>query len=177
MLGKQMGKAKSGKEAKDPLALFKAAAYKDEEGFVFPSVCFKAAAVACANDIEMKQTEMRRAFFVLGEFVKIEAPPLTKFTEWDLKYKDQLEWEHNRGCSMRCDNVRNATGVADLRFRAWFPIWETTLRIELNESIITLEQLMMLLTVAGFGNGVGEWRPGSRESKTGTFGRWKISGT
>ena len=176
MLAKQMGEAKAGKVNKEPLALFKEAAYRDEDGFIFPSVCFKAAAVACANDIEMKQTEMRRAFHVCGEYVRIEAPAITKpVTEWDEKFKKDLVWEHKHGCSMRCDSVRLASGVADLRFRAWFPQWQTVLRIDYNESIISLEQLLMLYTVAGFGNGVGEWRPGSKESKTGTYGRWKLN--
>lgn len=176
MLAKQTGEAKAGREKKDPLALFKESYYSDKDGFLMPSVCFKAAAVACANDIEQKQTEMRRAFHVRNEFVRIDAPPITSpISEWDSKHAKELVWEHQHGCSMRCDPVRNATGVADLRFRSFFPTWSVTLEIDFNEAIISLEQLMMLYNVAGFGNGVGEWRPGSKESKTGTFGRWRIA--
>lgn len=177
MLGKQMGEAKAGKEPKDPLALFKESYYADKEGFIFPSVCFKAAGVNCANDIEEKQTEMRRAFFVLGDWVRIEAEPLRRvdWSEWDHKYAKDLEWEHEHGCSMVHAMVRNASGVADIRFRACFPQWKATLPIEFNEAIISLEKLMMLMTVAGFGNGVGEWRPASKESKTGTHGRWRLA--
>jgi hypothetical protein len=176
MLGKQMGEAKAGKEPKDPLALFKESYYSDKDGFIFPSVCFKAAGVNCANDIEEKQTEMRRAFFVLGDWVRIEAPPLEKehWSEWDHKYAKDLKWEHEHGCSMVHAMVRNASGVADIRFRSCFPVWKATLPVEFNEAIITLEKLMMLMTVAGFGNGIGEWRPASKESKTGTHGRWRL---
>lgn len=176
MLGKQMGEAKAGKEPKDPLALFKESYYADKEGFTFPSVCFKAAGVNCANDIEEKQTEMRRAFFVLGDWVRIEAEPLKKedWSEWDHKHEKDLKWEHEHGCSMVHAMVRNASGVADIRFRSCFPHWKATLPIEFNEAIISLEKLMMLMTVAGFGNGIGEWRPASKESKTGTHGRWKL---
>lgn len=176
MLGKQMGEAKAGKEPKDPLSLFKDSYYKDKDGFIFPSVCFKAAGVNVANDVEEKQTEMRRAFFVLGEWVRIESPPLAKehWSEWDTKYAKDLKWEHEHGCSMVHAMVRNASGVADIRFRSCFPSWKVTLPIEFNESLITLEKLMMLFTVAGFGNGVGEWRPASKESKTGTYGRWRL---
>lgn len=181
MLDKQTGEATAGKEPKNPLELFKQAAYRDDKGFLFPAVCFKAACVSCANDIEEKQTEMRRAFFVRGdvggEFVRIMAPPITSpVTEWDSTYKQDLEWEHAHGCSMRMDPVRNASGVADLRFRAFFPVWSIQLRIDFNKNMLTLEQLLMLFTAAGFGNGVGEWRPGAKQSKTGTYGRWKIAG-
>lgn len=174
MLAKQMGEAASGKEPKDPLQLFKDSYYADKDGFLFPSICFKAACVASANDIEFKQTEMRRAFHICGEFVRIDAPPITEMSEWDSKYAKELKWEHERGCSMRCDPVRNASGVADLRFRSFFKTWRVTLRTDYNAAMITEEQLLMLLTVAGFGNGVGEWRPGSKMSKTGTWGRWKL---
>jgi hypothetical protein len=177
MLGKQMGEAKAGKEPKEPLALFKDSYYKDEEGFIFPSVCFKAAGVNCANDIEEKQTEMRRAFFVLGDWVRIESGPLEKkdWSEWDYKYEKDLTWEHEHGCSMVHAMVRNASGVADIRFRSCFPHWKATLYVEFNEAIISVDKLLMLFTVAGFGNGIGEWRPASKESKTGTHGRWRIA--
>lgn len=180
MLSKQTGEASAGKELKDPLQLFKQSSYKDRDGFLFPAVCFKAACVSCANDIEEKQTEMRRAFHVHGdvggEFVRIIAPPITEpITEWDAKYRSELEWEHSHGCSMRMDPVRNASGVADLRFRSFFPTWSMKLRIDFNRNILSLEQLLMLFTVAGFGNGVGEWRVGAKQSKTGTYGRWKIA--
>lgn len=175
MLEKQTGEAKAGREKKDPLGLFKESAYRDENDFLFPTICFKAAGVNSSNDIDLKQTEMRRAFHIRGEFVKLVCPPLKgPISEWDRKFADKLKWEHERGCSMRCDPVRNASGVADLRFRSFFPEWQTTLTIDFNESIISLEQLLMLLTVAGFGGGVGEWRPASKESKTGTFGRFRV---
>ena len=186
MLDKQEGKAKSGKTPKKPLDLFKDSYYRDKNGFLMPSICFKAAGVNCANDIEEKQTEMRRAFFVNGiqcpgisgnMGVRIVAPPLAEenFSEWDIKHKSELKWEHSLGCSMTHAMVRNASGVADIRFRACWPVWTATLEIEFNESIISLEKLLMLFTVAGFGNGVGEWRPASKESKTGTMGRWKLA--
>lgn len=184
MLDKQMGKASAGKTAKDPLSLFKDSYYRIGDHLCIPAVCFKAAGVNCANDIDQKQTEMRRAFFTNGiiddkinlDWVKIECPPLDKadYTEWDEKYEKDLKWEHSQGCSMVHRMVRNATGVADIRFRASFPKWSVNISVDYNESIISLENLLMLMNVAGFGNGVGEWRPASKESKTGTFGRWEV---
>ncbi len=175
LLEKHRGKATAGKSDKDPLQLFKDAYYADGEGFLFPSVCFKAAAVNCANDIDLKQTEMRRAFHVCGEFVRIEAPPIkTPLTDLDREFVKEIKWEHEHGCSMRSDPVRNANGNPDIRIRAWFPTWRTKLKVQFNESIISLERLLMLFRAAGFGNGVGEWRPASKESKTGTFGRFRL---
>lgn len=178
LLAKHMGTAEAGKVNKVPLQLFKDSYYANTQGFLFPSICFKAACVACANDIELKQTEMRRAFHVCDEFVRIEAPPLEplEMEEWDHTFAKELEWEHARGCSMRARPVRNTTGVIDIRIRAHFPKWKATLHIDYNTAMISREQLLMLLTVAGFGNGVGEWRVGAPKSKTGTWGRWVIEG-
>ena len=70
MLDKQMGKAKSGKEAKNPEADYEESMYRTEEGSPgFPAIAFKAAAVNAANDAGIQKTLARRAFHVVGEII------------------------------------------------------------------------------------------------------------
>lgn len=162
ILDKQMKKAKTAKTAKDPDRDFMeslywlttqpdkvSAAAIEAAKFGFPSVAFKAAAVTAAGDVDgAKKTEMRRRFHVDGEFVEIEGAPI-----------------------MRDDMVRVGMGTADIRFRGMFPSWRTTIRVSYNASAISPEQIVNLFNLAGFGVGVGEWRP----EKDGQFGRFHVA--
>lgn len=150
MLDKQMKKAKTAKTAKDPDADFKASLYPHPDGgYGFPCVGFKAAAVgACRFSDGMKMTEARGAFHVVGELAKIEGTP-----------------------TMREDMVRIAMGTADIRFRGEFKTWKTTLRVSFNASAISPEQIVNLMNLAGFGVGIGEWRP----ERDGSYGRFHVA--
>jgi hypothetical protein len=162
MLDKQMKKAKTAKEAKDPWLDFCDSLYwlterpaKPTEKeiakarFGFPCVAFKAAAVgACRFADGIKMTEARGAFHVIGEHAHIEgAAPI-----------------------MREDMVRIAMGTADIRFRGEFKEWKTTLTVSYNADALSPEQIVNLFNVAGFGVGVGEWRP----EKDGSYGRFHV---
>lgn len=150
MLDKQMGKAKSGKEAKNPEADYEESMYRDDDGRPgFPAIAFKAAAVNAANDAGIQKVLARRAFHVAGEIIPIEGQP-----------------------SMREDVVRIAMGTADIRHRAEFKRWAVTLDVTYNAGIISLEQLINLFQIAGFGVGVGEWRP----ERNGTYGTFHVAG-
>lgn len=167
ILDKQMKKAKTAKEAKDPQRDFFESLYwltqqppppvtpetidalLAEARFGFPSVAFKAAAVTAAGDVDgAKKTEMRRRFHVDGEFVEIVGTPI-----------------------MRTDMVRVGMGTADIRFRGMFPAWRTTISVSYNASAISPAQIVNLFNLAGFGVGVGEWRP----EKDGQFGRFHVA--
>jgi len=150
MLDKQMGKAKSGKEAKNPEADYQESMYRTEDGTPgFPAIAFKAAAVNAANDAGIQKVLARRAFHVAGEIIPIEGEP-----------------------AMREDVVRIAMGTADIRHRAEFKKWAVTLNVTYNAGIISLEQLINLFQIAGFGVGVGEWRP----ERNGTYGTFHVAG-
>ena len=149
MLDKQMGKAKSGKEAKNPQADYEESMYRTEDDVPgFPAIAFKAAAVNAANDAGIQKTLARRAFHVAGEIIPIDGEP-----------------------AMREDVVRIAMGTADIRHRAEFKHWAVTLNITYNAGIISLEQLINLFQIAGFGVGVGEWRP----ERNGTYGTFHVA--
>lgn len=166
MLDKQTKQPKQGKEAKDPIQDFIDSLYvlsgnpqpdPDNEGhilnvascsFGFPCVGFKAAAVsACRFADGMKMTEARGAFHVVGEFATIEGDP-----------------------TMREDMCRIGMGTADIRFRGEFKSWRTTLNIDFNPSVLSVAEIGNLFNLAGFGVGVGEWRP----EKDGSYGRFHV---
>jgi hypothetical protein len=164
MLAKQMKKAKTAKVAKDPHRDFVESLYwltpmpenptlEDvaQARFGFPSIAFKNAMITAAGDVDgAKKTEMRRRIHVQGEFVEIDGTPVMRAGG---------------------DMVRIGMGTADIRFRGWFPTWRATVRISYNASAISPAQIVNLLNLAGFGVGIGEWRP----ERNGQFGRFSVA--
>lgn len=151
ILDKQMKVAKKGKEAKSPERDFQDSIYHHPDGgYGFPSVAFKNAAVsACRFTDGTKMTVARGAFHVEGEFVKIEgAEP-----------------------EPREDMVRIGMGTADIRYRAEFKNWKAKVRLAYNKHALSSAQIVNLFNLAGFGVGVGEWRP----EKDGQFGRFHVA--
>ena len=148
MLDKQMKKAKTAKVAKDPERDYEEAFYRLPDGTPsFPSIAFKSAAVSAGGRFSdgLKMTELRGAFFIECEMVAIEGEP-----------------------RMREDMVRVGMGTADIRYRPEFPAWRVKLPIKYNADAISLEQIVNLFNLAGFGVGVGEWRP-ERDGQYGMF--------
>lgn len=149
MLDKQMKKAKQAKEAKDPQRDFEQSLYKLNGDCVLPTIWFKLAAVNACSYVEgITKVLARGAFYIEGEYVKIEgsAP------------------------KMREDMVKIAMGTADIRYRGQFDKWKVALSITYNAGVLSSEQIINLLNIGGFSIGVGEWRP----QRNGDFGRFKV---
>ncbi|MCB1814354.1 MAG: hypothetical protein KDK04_21925 [Candidatus Competibacteraceae bacterium] len=150
MLGSMQGEAKSSKhEKRDPVKEYEESMYIRPDGtHGFPALAFKNAVVTAANDAGIQKVLARRAFHVTGpELVKIEGEP-----------------------RMREDAVTVGRGSADLRYRAEFVEWSTKISLVFNAGVISLEQLLNLFRIAGFGVGVGDWRP----EKNGVHGTWEV---
>lgn len=155
MLAKQMKTAikSTGKEAKNPQRDYEESLYVLGDGrYGFPISGFKNAAVdACTFMDGVKKTMMRGAFHLIDEhdgLTVIDGKP-----------------------RMRKDNVRIGMGTADIRYRAEFPAgWETTLLIKFNENAVSIPQIVQLFNAAGFGVGVGDWRP----QKDGSYGMFEV---
>jgi hypothetical protein len=147
MLDKQMKKAKTAQEAKNPDSDFKKSLYPHPNGgYGFPVVAFKSAAVdACSHVSNITKVVARGAFHIVGELAKIEGTPTS-----------------------RQDMVRIGMGTADIRYRGEFKEWSTTLSIRYNENVLSLEEITNLFNTAGFAIGVGEWRP-QRDGSHGMF--------
>jgi hypothetical protein len=147
MLDKQMKKATGAREAKNPEQDYKDSLYVHPDGgYGFPAIAFKAAAVDAATFVDgITKVEMRGAFHINDELVKIEGSP-----------------------APREDVVRVGMGTADLRYRAEFKKWKTTLTIRYNSRAISAEQITNMFQNAGFAIGVGEWRP-QKDGRNGMF--------
>ena len=169
MLDKQMKKAKAGREAKDPVADFIDSIYwldgapenKTEEGFAeaikngarfgFPSVAFKASAVAAGfrSGVTKDKVSANGAFHIDGEYVEIHGTP-----------------------EIREDMVRVGMGTADIRYRGEFKEWYAEINVKFNASAISAEQIVNLFNLGGFACGIGEWRP----EKGGVNGMYHVGG-
>ncbi len=151
MLAKQMKKAKAAKEAKDPQQDFEDSLYRmpNGQGYGFPTIAFKAAAVAACRFVDgIKMTEVRGAFHIPGELARINGTP-----------------------TPREDMVRVGMGTADLRYRGQFTEWSVDLPVRFNAGALSAEQIVHLFNSAGFGVGVGEWRP----ERDGSYGMFHVA--
>lgn len=148
MRDKQQKKATQGREAKNPKQEFEDSIHRMADGVPgFPAIGFKAAAVtACTSIASVTKVAARQAFHIIGDLVPI------------------LGSEPK----MREDMVRVGMGVADIRYRAEFMPWHAVLQVSYNTRALSIEQIMNLLNTAGFGVGIGEWRP----ERDGQFGRF-----
>jgi hypothetical protein len=149
MLNKQMKRAGTKKQAKDPEADYEESLYLHDGRYGFPAVAFKSAAVdACRFVDGIKMTVARGAFHIVGEMIAIDGDP-----------------------SPREDMVRVGMGVADIRYRGEFKEWRATLLVQFNADVISAEQVINLFNIGGFGVGVGEWRP----ERNGSYGRFHVA--
>ena len=157
MLEKQTTSARAKKQPKDPVANFEASRYLLPDGRDgFPATAFKAAIVHAARLFEgITQVQLKQTIVVLGE-----GP-------------DQLVPIDYGEITMREDTPRNASGVADLRYRAQYWPWSAVLRVRTIGGQFDRSSILSLVDAAGIG-GVGEWRPTSPHSATGTFGTFEV---
>jgi hypothetical protein len=148
MLDKQMKRATTAKAAKDPEADYEACFYRTPGGeYGFPAIGVKAAMVSACRFVDAKMTVMRGAFHIDCEMLTVIGIPRP-----------------------REDMVRVGMGTADIRYRPEFPEWRIPVTIKFNASVISAEQIANLINAAGFGVGIGEWRP----ERNGSFGRFHV---
>ncbi len=122
-----------------------------------PAVSFKAAMVgACRFFDNLTMTFAKLLFYVEGEG------------------HEQLIAVGKRADSvMREDTPRNAGGTPDVRYRYQFWPWSAELRVHYLPSEIDPDSVLTLLDAAGKG-GVGDWRPSSPKSATGSYGQFRV---
>lgn len=160
MLDAMQGR-KTPKENKDPEAEYLASMYrfKLEDGTLghgFPAVAFKAATVGAGRFYgkAVPMTKIRQGLFFKGYM-----------TPADKQQLFQIEGEP----SMREDMVTVGTGT-DLRYRAEYPEWSTSLRVTYVTTMFDRSSVISLIDAGGMGVGVGEWRP----EKRGDYGTYTI---
>lgn len=134
----QQGAAKRGKKPKDPQAIFQRAIHRTDDGQPgVLAVAFKKAIVRAAKSCDIPMTDARGYFQVLGTILPIRGSEPV----------------------MRADRVRLRGGALDIAYRPGYEKWEVDLEIVFNARTTSAEQLLNLVEVAGFGVGVGCWRP------------------
>lgn len=170
----QMREAQQGqkrlRKQRDPESDFAGARHRInvEEGWDgFPATGVKGAIVGGArffNDKKLNMTLLKQSIFVIGEGEDMLIP----IQAVDGKtYGIDIEPRMHEGM------VRNATGVADFRFRPMYNPWSMNLRIVYMPDLMNLESLIALVDAGGF-VGLGEWRPGSKQSQTGSWGTFQV---
>lgn len=148
-------KKKSAKDIRDPQAEYESGFYHfPGGGYGFPAIGLKCAITNVAHkDIGIEKTLVRKSVYIKGtpdkqgmQLVKIEGSEPT----------------------MREDMVTIGAGTSDLRYRPQFSPWYMTIGVRFNEDFITAETVINLFNLAGFGSGLGEWRP-EKNGQSGMF--------
>lgn len=162
ILDKQQKKPQKAKDAKNPDNDYNESRYiSDDNWDGVPAAAFKAAIVGACRQVDgLSMTLAKRLAFIQPD---------------GFSTKQNIELTRIQGKPrMRRDMVRVASGTADVRFRAEFQQWSAELLVEFNAQVIGPEQLLNLIAIAGYSEGIGEWRPSAPESATGTHGRWRV---
>ena len=157
MLDKQMKKTTK-KDVKDPEQDYKDSLYQFEDGRLgFPADAFKNSMIRGAKQIGLVMVDMKTGFFVHGEYSERDDREL-------IPVKGDL--------GMREDMVRLNGATSDIRYRGQVANWNAVLRISYNAAAVSADQIVNMLNAAGYGVGVGEWRP----ERNGSFGRFAVVG-
>ena len=154
---KKLGDKAKKREKLDMDAEFKAATYlTDDDRYGIPILAFKASLIGAAHkDIGLEKTLVKKSFFVPCTDSNMIVP---------MECSDPI---------MREDYVRVGVSGTDLRYRPEFKDWSVEITAEIDADMLTIDNIAMLINRAGFGVGIGEWRP----EKGGEFGRFKIDQT
>lgn len=155
MQDKQAKKANRGREVRNPEKEYEESFYYDSnKNIAFPALSIKQAIVDATRNVEgVTMSLLRGAVFVRGD--KEGLIPVS--------YKEKL---------MREDMVRlgGIGNPADIRYRGQLNDWSMKFLVQYNADILSAEQVINLLNLAGFSGGLGEWRP----QRNGDFGTFQV---
>jgi len=154
MRDKHAGKKTKTRTARNPEQEFQDACYlDDDDNYGIPLMAFKNALITAAHkDIGIEKTLVRKAIF-------LHTSDSNLIQEIDCI--DPV---------MREDMVRVGAGSADMRYRPEFRKWSANIAIEFDSVLLNVKDIVNLVNRAGFGVGIGEWRP----EKNGEYGRFEI---
>lgn len=149
-----LGKKTKARDVRDPEAECDAAKYKTSDGRDgISAMAFKKAVITAAHkDIGCEKTLVRKALFLRCDDEARVIP---------------IDFDE---CVMRQDFVRVGNKSADLRYRPEYRGWRFTVTLEVDADLLLIEDLLRLIDRAGFGVGIGDWRP----EKDGEFGRFCV---
>ena len=142
------------KEKRDPDREAEFSKYFTKDGEVgIPAMAFKKSLITAAHkDIGFEKTTLRKAIFIICPDANGVLP---------MKYDEAV---------IREDMVRVGQNQTDLRYRPEFRNWRISIPIEIDNLLLTVQDVINLTNRAGFGVGIGEWRP----EKDGEWGRFEV---
>jgi len=154
MRDKHAGKKTKTREVRKPEEEFRAACYlTDNDEYGIPLMAFKTSLITAAHkDIGVEKTLVRKAIFVKSNDSNLIAKMVCS---------DPI---------MREDTVRVGAGSTDLRYRPEFKEWSVEIACQIDAELLSIDDVVNLTNRAGFGVGIGEWRP----EKGGEYGRFEI---
>lgn len=154
---KHAGKKTKTRDVRNPEEEGNAAAYKTDDGdFGVPALAIKSAIITAAHkDIGIEKTLVKKALFILCNDSRKVLP---------MDCDDPVITE---------DPVTVGNGKTDLRYRPYFHRWGVNVSFEIDNALLQVEDLVNLIDRAGFGVGIGEWRP----EKGGEYGRFEVDRT
>lgn len=153
------------REAKDYEQTFKDAQHigetNGERWHGFPAPAIRAGMISACRTVGFKMTIAKLSVFCEHDGVDIDdATPLVKITGPEPKILESV--------------VRNATGVADVRWRPAYHDWGAELRIRFDADQFTLQDVINLLARVGSQVGIGEGRPDSKQSSGQGWGTFRL---
>ena len=153
MREKGEGKKTKNREPRNPEKEAHDATYFTADGKNgLPILAVKSAIIEAAHkDLGVEKTLVRKAIFLTG----------------DAMLMVPLECDEP---IVREDCVRVGNGAADLRYRPQFNRWSAEVSIEYDADLLQPQDIVNLIDRAGFGVGVGDWRP----EKNGDMGRFRV---
>ena len=174
MLDKQTKQPKQAKQAKNPLHDYVESLYwmsakpalsdvnEETLGAIIAAgrFGFPASGIKNAIDTEVgqadgvKKTDARATFYIPGT-VNADGIQLVEILGKPCMREDMVK-------------VGGMTKVADLRYRAEFRDWSIKFVMRFNSRVMSADQLVSLVSLAGFGCGIGEWRP-QKSGQSGMF--------
>ncbi len=146
------------REKRNPEHAFELARYKLSNGSDgFPVTGIKKALVTVAHvHLGVAKTVVQRGLFI----------------EADEGLLVRLQYD-GKAPMLREDIVRLKGDAPDLRYRPEYRKWKIDLRITYDADLLNAETIFNLLERAGWGIGIGEWRP----EKGGMWGRFRVART
>jgi hypothetical protein len=174
MLSKQVKGSKPGKEARDPHEDFVNSLYEmgeidGEKAYGFPVTGIKNAILSSAHkDKGVPRSTVQSALYLSAQLVRVR--PALAGAVCDMP----LVRVYGSDPEMREDMVRIGAGLnktANLAYRGQFTQWAVRINGKFNPAVLSAQQLYFLVSEAGTGIGIGEWR----NEKKGMFGSFRMA--
>jgi hypothetical protein len=159
----QQAKGKRARAPKDFEAVYEAAKHISKDGWLgIPAPAFRNAMISACRLIGFKMTHAKLSVFVEADGIDAkEGTPLVR-----IEGKPRI---HEA-------SVRNASGVADIRWRPMWEEWGAKVRVTWDEEQFSATDVMNLMLRAGLQVGIGEGRPDSPNSNGLGWGRFEVAG-